>query len=298
MGVFSDWLPEYTKTWIYLNNFTRPEDFNDKIAKTPHLNFRTRIDLGFKLAEEEVLLEQNGARSDARRLIFLVTDGKQTPQVDDFDSNIKLDPVKASENLWNDKNTAIFTVGVGPKIDEVELRNIARQPEAYIKAEDLDTLITDDFVKRSARSSCTSIGRAEVPTVDEIKGESEGVCPEKQSQCCETKNTYVTIFQEGSSQVNNYNNGASKTTCDSESKTTGDSDSKTTGEKLELKNVDKDAVDLLVQKIKNAMGSDADIKMALNSFIEAHSTSNVAPSPVTPSVDEEQRRGGSNQNSK
>ena len=57
-----------------------------------------------------------GARSDARKLIFLVTDGKQTPQVDDFDTNIKLDPVKASENLWNDKNTAIFTVGVGPKV--------------------------------------------------------------------------------------------------------------------------------------------------------------------------------------
>ena len=50
----------YTKMTIKLNDFYNTTSFNDAVGKSPYFGFKTRMDLAFKVAEEELFTLAGG----------------------------------------------------------------------------------------------------------------------------------------------------------------------------------------------------------------------------------------------
>ena len=94
----------------------------------------------------------SGHRPDAQKLVFLITDGEQSPKVDS-DTGESFDPVKASEKLIQDKVT-IIAVGIGDNINVEQLKAITRNPSHVFLTDDFDKLISEDFVDQVTDEVC------------------------------------------------------------------------------------------------------------------------------------------------
>ena len=67
MVVFSDFVSEeehkeYSKVSVYLKDNKTPTQFRRTVEKAHYFGYRTRIDLGFQLAEKDVFNVRHGAR--------------------------------------------------------------------------------------------------------------------------------------------------------------------------------------------------------------------------------------------
>ena len=65
-----------------------------------------------------------GHRKNVKKMIFLITDGKQDPRRD-HKTGAVLDPVAASQQMI-DGGVHIYAVGVGKRVDREQLVNITR----------------------------------------------------------------------------------------------------------------------------------------------------------------------------
>jgi len=149
--VFSDFIKDkkaFTKVVLRLNNKLDATDFGEKVIEIPYIGYRTRMDLGFKLVEEEVFVPKHGARAkNVKKIVVLITDGKQNPA--------KFDPVAASQKLYDD-GVNIYAVGIGNGVNMAQLERITRHPHRVFPASDFNSLANKGFVKNVTKTTCHS----------------------------------------------------------------------------------------------------------------------------------------------
>ena len=91
-----------------------------------------------------------GARSDIKKIIFLITDGSQNPLSGPEGA---YDPVKSSRPLYDD-GAEIFVVVIGDDVDKKNMEEIARDPSKVYYAKTVADVASLDFVKNVSRELC------------------------------------------------------------------------------------------------------------------------------------------------
>ena len=109
--------------------------FEAAVDALPYWGSTTKINLGLKVAIEQMFQESNGMRSGALRTLFLITDGQQY----DIDFN------SWRENL-NKAEIRIIVIGVG-NVNQRELIHLVNRDEDLYLAKDFDMLLSDSFIK-------------------------------------------------------------------------------------------------------------------------------------------------------
>ena len=120
---------------IKFSDHTTYFSFETAVDALPYWGSTTKIDLGLKVAIEEMFMESNGLRPDAHQTLFLITDGQQL----DIDFN-----------LWREKlNKAelrIIVIGVG-NVNRRDLIHLVNDDADLYLAKDFDMLLSDAFIK-------------------------------------------------------------------------------------------------------------------------------------------------------
>ncbi|XP_032218274.2 uncharacterized protein LOC116601510 isoform X2 [Nematostella vectensis] len=130
------------------------EAFSKSVDAIPYLHGRTRIDRGL----EEATKMFKSAREGVSKVLIVLTDGRQTPDPD----AIPLD--QASQPLKND-GVDIYAVGVGSKIDEKELHQIASKDSNVFTVDSFSALLGES--QTIARRACDYVtGKVCVQGVD------------------------------------------------------------------------------------------------------------------------------------
>lgn len=142
---------KYTKLQIPLNKYYTTREFVNAVGELEYFGYRTRIDLAFDIAQNELFTLKNGARPSFKRIIFLITDGNQFPAIDEYGN--KLDPVASSQQLYDD-GVQIFVVGIGTALNKEELKKIARDPSRVYSASNFNDLLSEEFVKNVSKKLC------------------------------------------------------------------------------------------------------------------------------------------------
>jgi len=186
--VFSD--KGYIDLHIKLDEFYDTDAFNAKIRKARMFGYRTRIDEAFRTVEEQLFVTSGGVRDGVRKVIFLITDGRQNPEKDLRTGEI-FDPVKASQRMY-DKGIQIFAVGIGRRIVKEQLNAITRTDgSAVYYADDIEELIKQEFVDSLSAEVCVALQPPKAGNLAPATCEGGGC-----GGCC--GNVYINIFQEGS----------------------------------------------------------------------------------------------------
>ena len=109
---------DYAMQNIKFNTYSDSKRLNKTIDEIPLINSLSRIDVALRMAQNEMFTSSNGARSKARKILIVLTDGSQ--------SNYKgyENPVAVSNELRNN-NIEIIAVGFGKTIDVEKLQGIA-----------------------------------------------------------------------------------------------------------------------------------------------------------------------------
>ena len=119
---------------IKFSDHANYSSFEAAVDALPYWGTTTKINLGLKVAIEEMFQESNGMRSGAQRTLFLITDGQQ------FDIDF---------DLWREKlNKAgirIIVIGVGNV--KKDLIHIVNDDADLYLAKDFDMLLSDAFIK-------------------------------------------------------------------------------------------------------------------------------------------------------
>ena len=129
---------------IGMNEHKSVEEFNKAVDALPLFGSTTRIDKALKLAKEKLMV---GARSDAPKLIFLLTDGSQTASAD------AVDPAILAKDLRDD-GIQLIVIGIGKNTKPSELERIAGQKANVYLAKDFDELQSSSFVQNISRIGC------------------------------------------------------------------------------------------------------------------------------------------------
>merc|ERR1711962_345316 len=189
--IFSDEpIGEFIKMTIKMNDFFDTKSFNNEVKKSPYFGWRTRIDLGFNVVENELFNVANGHRPNVKKVLFLITDGKQNPKKDRKTGEV-FDPVAASQ-IMVDNGVQIFGVGIGTNLDTNQLNNITRDASKVYYAETIDKLISDDFVNEVSKKTCDKSGELKPDNKTTDCNKTDGCC------CCCGSKVYINIFQSGS----------------------------------------------------------------------------------------------------
>lgn len=130
--------------------------FDDKTARDNIAEFLesmsqprgdTRTDRALKMARDEMLVSEAGARDFTPKAIVIVTDGGDKP-----DTTAKFAEQRARE-LKDMDGATIVALGVGDKVDQYELRQLASDPDHAFLVAAYDDII--GYVKSAADAVCT-----------------------------------------------------------------------------------------------------------------------------------------------
>ncbi len=136
------------KLSIAMNQYTSVKDFNKAVDDEPLMGYTTRIDKALQLAKERLMV---GARSDAPRIVFLLTDGSQTKSSNAKDPTPN--PAIVAKQL-REEGVQLIVIGIGKKVKVAELQAIAGNNANLYFAKDFDELKSRDFVQRISKASC------------------------------------------------------------------------------------------------------------------------------------------------
>ena len=121
--------------------------FNNAVDKIPLMGSTTRIDKAFRLSQNELLSVSNGARPGVPKILVLLTDGSQTPEIGSEDPGDIADEIRKS-------GIKMIVVGVGQGIDKKELVDIAGGQDSVFLAKSFNQLISVPFVEKFLDKSC------------------------------------------------------------------------------------------------------------------------------------------------
>ena len=129
---------------IRMDEFKKLADVKKAVDSIPLMGYTTRIDKALRLAKEKLM---TGARKDAPKLVFLLTDGSQTKDSD------AVDPAVLAKELRDDGiKLIVIGIGKGTKLDELE--RIAGASSNVYLAKDFNELMSSVFVQNIAKAGC------------------------------------------------------------------------------------------------------------------------------------------------
>lgn len=183
----------YVKMAIKFTDFLTTKSFNEAVGLLPFYGYMTRIDHALSLAHKELFTEKGKTRPNVKKLLFLITDGRQNP---DNIGGVKLDPAKEAEKLHLG-NVQIYAVGVGNKVNLTELQRITKDPRKVYSVADFAELTSTAFVNNVSKELCQG---AVLATEEPLTGKPKTNCSKASSKCdecgcCGKKPVYVNIFQ-------------------------------------------------------------------------------------------------------
>ena len=146
----------------------------------------TKIDLALNKTLE-VFKVENGGRPDKRKLIVLVTDGRQTR-----DKRYPwTEPVVVADRIRKKMDPHFLVIGVGSHVNNTELKLIAEPKGVYRHVEDFDELSSEEFVKKLSKELCPP-----PPTVPPPTPPAPRPCPSlfELKRCC-MKNFGKILYQ-------------------------------------------------------------------------------------------------------
>ena len=114
----------------------------------------TRTDRALKMTRDDVMTSDAGARDFTPKAIVIVTDGG-----DKLDTTAKFAEQRARE-LKDMDGATIVALGVGDKVDQYELRQLASDPDHAFLVASYDDII--GYVKSAADAVCTGKSCAHV----------------------------------------------------------------------------------------------------------------------------------------
>ena len=88
-------------------------------------------------------------RSDAVKVVVLLTDGKQQPAY--------FDAVRKSATLYSSLRAKIITIGVTDSVDEKQLLGMSRDKKNVFFVDDFDDLGSLSFIDQVAGTVCDNI---------------------------------------------------------------------------------------------------------------------------------------------
>lgn len=97
------------------NTFKTTVDLSRAVEGLVQQGGQRRIDKALKMTYNEFYSDQGSARNNVQHIVFVLTDGRQTPDPNAVALNV------ASESLRN-AGVYIIAIGVGDKVDRGELR--------------------------------------------------------------------------------------------------------------------------------------------------------------------------------
>ena len=117
----------------------------------------TNIAGSLNIARTDIFEKRNGDRADARNIIILITDGRETV----YENG---DVIRAQEELKIEDLVEVFTVGITEEVDNDQLEHIASDPDAThaFSVESFDDLMSvlEDVVGQA----CPGDGQGSEPT--------------------------------------------------------------------------------------------------------------------------------------
>ena len=140
----------YVKTLIRFTDYLTTSSFNEAVENLPFYGYMTRIDRALELSHKELYTAEGKARPNVKKLLFLITDGRQNP---DNIGGVPLDPAKQADKLHLG-NVQIYAVGVGPKVNLTELQRITRDPKKVYSVRDFEELTSNAFVYNVSKQLC------------------------------------------------------------------------------------------------------------------------------------------------
>ena len=129
---------------IPVDKFKNIDAFNRAIDSIPLMGYTTRIDKALRLAKEKLMV---GAREDAPKFVFLLTDGSQTQ-----DAGAE-NPATIAKEL-RDEGIRLVVIGIGGGVKPDELKRIAGIESNLFLAADFDKLKSSSFVQNVSSESC------------------------------------------------------------------------------------------------------------------------------------------------
>lgn len=126
---------------IKFSDYNHLDAFKSAVLKLPQAGSITRIDRGLLLAQNKLFTKEGGGhRTNANKVLFLLTDGSQTYSTDVVDNTLISKNIRFS-------GTEFLVLGIGKGVNEAELAGIAGGKEKVYIAESFDKLNSNEFVK-------------------------------------------------------------------------------------------------------------------------------------------------------
>ncbi len=126
-------------------------EFTDAVDNLPHWGYTTRIDEALRVSFEELFQPRNGMRSDVPKVVFILTDGKQTKAPGSESPAQAIIP-------FHESNMKVVVIGVGSAINREELAGMAKSDKDIYFAKNFDELISSQFVDTVTALSCQKGG--------------------------------------------------------------------------------------------------------------------------------------------
>ena len=125
---------DYATVLAKFGDYTRISDFKKAVDRLPRMGGRTRIDLALKVAATELFTERKGGRRGNAKILFILTDGKQTKVQEATPLNEAVKPLKNA-------GVRVYAVGIGSNVDGEELRSMVDNDRDVLRVDDFKELV-------------------------------------------------------------------------------------------------------------------------------------------------------------
>lgn len=133
---------------IKLSDHANINSFQEAISKLPFMGYTTRIDRALELVRDKFFLPANGGRSRVPKIVFIVTDGTQTLDLD------AKRPSGIAAQIRQKYGAVIFSIGIGNHVNRDELARIANGESRVFLAKNFAELKSTNFVSKIEHGYC------------------------------------------------------------------------------------------------------------------------------------------------
>ncbi len=130
-----------------LSDYKSNDEFMTAVDKLPFMGYTTRIDKALKVAKDQLFSQPNGARAGVPKILFVLTDGAQTNDID------AVDPSEIAKTI-RESGVTVIVIGIGSKVKTGELTRIAGDQSKMYLAKNFDHLNSAAFLQRLSNNSC------------------------------------------------------------------------------------------------------------------------------------------------
>lgn len=129
------------------------KEFERAVDRIPHTKGRTRLDKALELASTRLFTASGGTRSGKRKIMIILTDGRQSQDPDTVPLTDAVLPLRQV-------GVRIYTVAIGDEVDLKELYQVTERNEDVFPVSDFDDLanMANDIALNTCRVKAPSQG--------------------------------------------------------------------------------------------------------------------------------------------